>query len=52
MKRKKDNGKMTLCFRGLSQSSDTTERDIEESGEKEINESNRDHKIQWHHQYQ
>ena len=35
-----------------SQSSDTTERDIEESGEQEINESNRDHKIQWHHQYQ
>ena len=35
-----------------SQSSDTTERDIEESGEKEINESNRDHKIQWQHQYQ
>ena len=35
-----------------SQSSDTTERDIEESGEQEINESNRDHKIQWHHKYQ
>ena len=35
-----------------SQSSDTTERDIEESGEQEINESNRDHKIPWHHQYQ